>query len=152
MLTMAGGGLWQPDAEPLRKLRREIDRRSNRMKQVLTDERIRRHFLGGVSTVEEKVVKAFVGLTSNASTALKRHPKVSPKFLSARLHTLPSGACTSRESPSGKAANPLLQAARGLDPLAIHGSITDQAIERIRAVSVRRSFICLMSDVYTGAE
>ncbi|KAJ4381239.1 hypothetical protein N0V86_003588 [Didymella sp. IMI 355093] len=73
--SFVGGGLWQPDAELLRKLRREIDRRSTRIKQVLTNEPIRKAFLGGVPDDEKKVVKAFVGLTSNASTALKRHPK-----------------------------------------------------------------------------
>jgi uncharacterized protein (DUF2461 family) len=80
ILTKKGGGLWQPDAELLRKLRREIDRRSTRIKQVLTNEPIRKAFLGGVPDDEKKVVKAFIGLTSNASTALKRHPKV--KYLS----------------------------------------------------------------------
>ncbi|KAJ8105936.1 hypothetical protein OPT61_g9873 [Boeremia exigua] len=74
--SFVGGGLWQPDAEPLRKLRREFDRRSTRIKQVLTDERIRKAFLGGAPDNEKKVVKAFVGLPSNSSTALKRNPKV----------------------------------------------------------------------------
>ncbi|KAL1644503.1 hypothetical protein SLS61_008771 [Didymella pomorum] len=73
--SFVGGGLWQPDAEPLRKLRREIDRRSTRIKQILTNERIRKAFLGGAPDDEKKAVKAFIGLTSNASTALKRHPK-----------------------------------------------------------------------------
>lgn len=76
VLTNKGGGLWQPDAESLRKLRREIDRRSARMKQVLRDDRIRKEFLGGGPDDEKKVVKTFIGLTSNASNALKRNPKV----------------------------------------------------------------------------
>ncbi|KAF2629734.1 hypothetical protein BU25DRAFT_489737 [Macroventuria anomochaeta] len=76
--SFVGGGLWQPDAEPLRKLRREIDRRPIRIKQVLTDQRIRTAFLGGTPDNEKKVIKAFIGLTSNASTALKRHPKDFP--------------------------------------------------------------------------
>ena len=84
VLTDKGGGLWQPDAEALRKLRHEIDRRSTRMKEVLKDDRIRKAFLGGAPDNEKKVVKAFIGLTSNASTALKRHPKVTspPSFCS----------------------------------------------------------------------
>ncbi|KAJ4989263.1 hypothetical protein SVAN01_05168 [Stagonosporopsis vannaccii] len=87
--SFVGGGLWQPEAEPLRKLRREFDRRSTRIKQVLRDERIRRAFLGGAPDNETKIVKAFVGLPSNASNALKRHPKVSAKF---RCRPLPYDA------------------------------------------------------------
>lgn len=83
---MTGGGLWQPEAESLRKLRREFDRRSNRIKDILKEERIRKNFLGGVSTDDAKVVKAFVSLTSNASTALKRNPKVSLNLLTLRLN------------------------------------------------------------------
>lgn len=84
LLTTKGGGLWQPDAQSLGKLRREIDRRSTRIKQVLMNERIGKEFLGGVSASEKKAVKAFIGLTSNASTALKRHPKVRSFSFSAR--------------------------------------------------------------------
>ncbi|KAF3048305.1 hypothetical protein E8E12_011662 [Didymella heteroderae] len=76
--SFVGGGLWQPEAESLSKLRREIDRRSTRIKQVLTNERIRRAFLAGAPDDEKKAVKAFIGLASNASTALKRHPKDFP--------------------------------------------------------------------------
>lgn len=86
ILTLTGGGLWQPEAESLRKLRREFDRRSIKIKDILKEERIRKNFLGGVSTDEAKVVKAFVGLTSNASTALKRNPKVSLILLIERLN------------------------------------------------------------------
>ena len=86
ILTLIGGGLWQPEAEYLRKLRREFDRRSNRVKEILKGDRIRKTFLGGVSTDEAKVVKAFVSLTSNASTALKRNPKVSSSLLTHRLN------------------------------------------------------------------
>ncbi|KAF1929323.1 uncharacterized protein M421DRAFT_419853 [Didymella exigua CBS 183.55] len=82
--SFVGGGLWQPDAEPLRKLRHEIDRRSTRIKQILTNDRIRDAFLAGAPDNEKKVVKAFIGLTSNASTALKRHPKVTSFSFRAR--------------------------------------------------------------------
>jgi uncharacterized protein (DUF2461 family) len=85
ILTLTGGGLWQPEADSLRKLRREFDRRSNRIKEILKEDRIRKNFLGGVSTDEAKVVKAFVSLTSNASTALKRNPKVSLDLLTQRF-------------------------------------------------------------------
>ncbi len=79
--------MWQPDAEPLRKLRRELDRRSTRIKQVLTDERIRKAFLGGAPNNEKKVVKAFIGLDYNASNALKRNPKVSLKIQTPDIRT-----------------------------------------------------------------
>ena len=88
ILTLTGGGLWQPEAESLRKLRREFDRRSIKIKDILKEERIRKNFLGGVSTDEAKVVKAFVSLTSNASTALKRNPKVSLHLLTQRLNVI----------------------------------------------------------------
>ena len=90
ILTLTGGGLWQPEAESLRKLRREFDRRSIKIKDILKEERIRKNFLGGVSTDEAKVVKAFVSLTSNASTALKRNPKVSLSLLTQRFNVIPS--------------------------------------------------------------
>ena len=44
-------------------------------------------FLGGAPNDDKKVVKAFIGLTSNASTALKRHPKVSPNPLGPHAFT-----------------------------------------------------------------
>lgn len=76
--------MWQPDAEPLRKLRREIDRKPHKIKQILTAERLRTEFLGRAPNDEKKVIKAFIGLTANASTALKRHPKVSTSFFGSR--------------------------------------------------------------------
>ena len=51
------------------------------MKKILADERIRTAFLGRAPDDEKKVIKAFIGLTSNASTGLKRHPKVSTSLL-----------------------------------------------------------------------
>lgn len=77
---LVGGGYWQPDAPALSKLRRDIDRKPHKIKAVLTNELIRKAFLGNVKHDEKKAVKAFVNLSSNKSTALKRNPKVSKRF------------------------------------------------------------------------
>jgi hypothetical protein len=79
-LTESGGGLWQPDAAQLSALRREIDRKPHKLKRVLGRQGIRKTFLGGVGEDEERVVEAFVGSRNNASTALKRNPKVCAVF------------------------------------------------------------------------
>jgi hypothetical protein len=63
-----------PEANYLALLRQDMDRRSQRLKTVLRDERIRREFLKGVPNDEKKVVKAFVG--QNQESALKTKPKV----------------------------------------------------------------------------
>ncbi|KAF2737521.1 hypothetical protein EJ04DRAFT_417914, partial [Polyplosphaeria fusca] len=73
--SFVGGGLWHPEAEFVNKLRHDIDRKPHKIKRVLTDAGIRKSFLGGVANDEKKAVKAFVGQTSNQSTALKKHPK-----------------------------------------------------------------------------
>ncbi|KAF2872979.1 hypothetical protein BDV95DRAFT_676293 [Massariosphaeria phaeospora] len=73
--SFVGGGLWQPDAQPLTLLRREIDRKPHKLKRVLTDARVRKAFFGGVADDATKVVKAFTNQTSNKSTALKKCPK-----------------------------------------------------------------------------
>jgi hypothetical protein len=44
---------------------------------VLKDAGLRKAFFGGVPEDEKKAVKAFINQTSNRSTALKKHPKVS---------------------------------------------------------------------------
>jgi len=72
--------LWHPEAAPTAALRRDIDRRSRRLKDVLSDEAIRKDFLKGVPKNDAKVVKAFVA--ANASNALKTRPKVSYSILS----------------------------------------------------------------------
>jgi hypothetical protein len=61
-------------------MRRDIDRRPRKLKDVLADEPIRRDFLKGVPKNDAKVVKAFVA--ANASNALKTRPKVSYYALS----------------------------------------------------------------------
>jgi hypothetical protein len=69
------GGLWQPDAQQLAALRTAIDRRSQRLKQVLRGANLRKEFLGGIADVEKTVVKKFV--EENKESALKTKPKVS---------------------------------------------------------------------------
>ncbi|KAF2263430.1 hypothetical protein CC78DRAFT_534029 [Lojkania enalia] len=73
--SFVGGGLWQPEPGALNALRRDIDRKPHKIKRVLTDARIRKAFFGGIDDDEKKAVKAFTNQSSNASTALKKHPK-----------------------------------------------------------------------------
>ena len=61
-------------------MRRAIDTRPRKLKDVLSDESIRRDFLKGVPKNDAKVVKAFVA--GNAGNALKTRPKVSYSALS----------------------------------------------------------------------
>jgi len=61
-------------------MRRAIDARPRKLKDVLSDESIRRDFLKGVPKNDAKVVKAFVA--ANAGNALKTRPKVSYSALS----------------------------------------------------------------------
>lgn len=56
-------------------MRREFDRRPQRLKAVLTDDGVRKEFLNGVPKSDAKAVKAFV--SSNSENALKTKPKVS---------------------------------------------------------------------------
>ena len=72
--SFIGGGLWHPDAAPLALLRRNVDRKSQKLKQVLLDERIRKEFLGGVKAKEGDCVAKFAAL--NKENALKTKPKV----------------------------------------------------------------------------
>ncbi|OCK79759.1 hypothetical protein K432DRAFT_382782 [Lepidopterella palustris CBS 459.81] len=71
--SFVGGGLWCPEAAPLSLLRNDIDRKPHKIKQVLTDSRIRKAFFGGVADDEKKAVRAFAG--QNAENALKTKPK-----------------------------------------------------------------------------
>lgn len=72
--SFVGGGLWMPEAQQLALLRRDIDRRPERIKGVLTNAELRKHLLGGVTKDEKKAVKAFA--SQNRENALKTHPKV----------------------------------------------------------------------------
>ncbi|KAI9760581.1 MAG: hypothetical protein M4579_001550 [Chaenotheca gracillima] len=71
--SFIGGGLWHPDAIPLHSLRRSIDRKPRKIKNVLTDARLRKEFLGGIPKDENKAVRAFV--EHNKESALKTKPK-----------------------------------------------------------------------------
>ncbi|ORY12291.1 hypothetical protein BCR34DRAFT_563868 [Clohesyomyces aquaticus] len=73
--SFVGGGLWQPGAQPLALLRRDIDRKPHKIKHVLGDVGIRKAFLGGVANDDKKVVEAFTNQPENRSSALKKHPK-----------------------------------------------------------------------------
>ena len=68
-----------PEAQPLALLRRDVDRRSHKIKRVLMDAGLRKEFFGGIPKDEKKVVQAFV--KQNAETALKTKPKVSSVFI-----------------------------------------------------------------------
>ena len=72
--SFVGAGVWHPEAGPLGLLRRAVDRRSGRLKEVLMAEGMRREFLGGVKGEEGKCVAKFVEL--NRESALKTKPKV----------------------------------------------------------------------------
>lgn len=76
--SFVGGGLWMPDAAGLARLRRDVDRRPERIKRVLMHEDVRRGFLGGGGGGvgkggEKEVVERFLG--HNAENALKTKPK-----------------------------------------------------------------------------
>ena len=79
----SGSGLWMPEAQPLSLLRRDIDRKPERLRRVLTDPAMRKHILGGVPNDEKKAIKAFAA--QNASNALKTKPKVRRGLLRALL-------------------------------------------------------------------
>jgi hypothetical protein len=72
-VVFAAGGLWMPEASPLGLLRRDIDRRPNKLKQALRAESIRKEFLGGVKVDDSEIVQRFVA--HNAENALKTKPK-----------------------------------------------------------------------------
>lgn len=70
-----GSGLWHPDAAPVALLRTEIDQRSERLRGVLMEPRMRKQIFGGVAKDEKKAVRAFC--EQNKENALKTKPKVS---------------------------------------------------------------------------
>lgn len=75
LLPALGGGLWMPESRALALLRRDIDRKPQKIKRVLTDAGLRKEFFSGVVDDEKKAVRAFVSQSSE--NALKRKPKVS---------------------------------------------------------------------------
>lgn len=63
-----------PEAQPLALLRRDIDRRPERIRKVLLDPAMRKHLLGGVRNDEKQAITAFT--KQNQENALKSKPKV----------------------------------------------------------------------------
>lgn len=72
--SFVGAGMWHPEAAPVAAMRRDFDRKSHKLKEVLMGAELRKEFLGGVSKEEGKVVAKFVGM--NGEGALKTKPKV----------------------------------------------------------------------------
>jgi uncharacterized protein (TIGR02453 family) len=72
--SFVGGGLWAPDATPLAQLRRDVDRKSHKLKAVLMNEQIRKHFFNGIGKNEKKAVEVFI--SHNSESMLKTKPKV----------------------------------------------------------------------------
>ncbi|OQO07185.1 hypothetical protein B0A48_07754 [Cryoendolithus antarcticus] len=71
--TPYSGGLWHPEAAPTAAMRRDIDRRPNRLKDILLEPRVRRDFLKNAPASAQKAVKAFI--STNEENALKTRPK-----------------------------------------------------------------------------
>lgn len=71
-----GGGCWHPEAQSLARLRDDIDKHPERLKNVLLTDALRKEFLNAAPKKEEKVVKAFVSAKHNKDNALKTKPKV----------------------------------------------------------------------------
>ena len=72
--SFVGAGIWHPEAEPLALLRRAVDRKSHKLKEVLMNSLIRKELLGGIPKDEKEAVKAFCA--GNSENALKSKPKV----------------------------------------------------------------------------
>jgi hypothetical protein len=90
-----------PEAQPLALLRRNIDRKPEVIKRVLTDAALRKKVLGGIPNDEKKVVKAFA--LHNAESALKTKPKVrlnlcQSKHSSSRVYFLYCVSCIDLEA------------------------------------------------------
>jgi len=62
-----------PEARPLALLRRNIDRKPTKLREVLSEPRMRKQILGVTSSDEKKAVKAFAD--QNKENALKTKPK-----------------------------------------------------------------------------
>lgn len=77
--SFVGAGVWQPEAPPMALMRKDLDKKSHKIKQVLMAPEMRREFLGAIGADETKAVKAFVGM--NKENALKTKPKVCARSL-----------------------------------------------------------------------
>ncbi|KAK0507353.1 hypothetical protein JMJ35_010391 [Cladonia borealis] len=71
--SFVGAGVWHPEPAPMALLRKEIDKKSHKIKEVLMAPDMRKEFFGGIGPDEKKAVKAFVGM--NTENALKTKPK-----------------------------------------------------------------------------
>ena len=72
--SFIAGGVWQPESPPMALMRKDLDKKSHKIKNVLMAPAMRKEFLGGIGADEKKAVKAFVGM--NQENALKTKPKV----------------------------------------------------------------------------
>ena len=70
--SFVGAGLWHPDAAPLALLRKDIDRKSHKIKRVLMEPQLRKIFLHGAKN-EKDSIKAFT--KCNEENMLKTKPK-----------------------------------------------------------------------------
>ncbi|KAL2846262.1 hypothetical protein BJX68DRAFT_126552 [Aspergillus pseudodeflectus] len=71
--SFVGAGLWHPEADKLALLRDDIDNNSERLKDVLRQEGLRREFFGGIPDDEDEAIQAFA--KQNSESALKTKPK-----------------------------------------------------------------------------
>ncbi|KAG8528667.1 uncharacterized protein KY384_006354 [Bacidia gigantensis] len=71
--SFVGAGVWHPEAAPLALLRRNVDKKSRLLKEVLKEERMRKEFLKGAKKDDKEVVKKFVEI--NGESALKTKPR-----------------------------------------------------------------------------
>ena len=72
--SFVGAGVWHPEAPPMALMRKDVDKKSHKLKQVLMASGLRKEFFGGIPSDEKKAVKAFVGM--NTENMLKTKPKV----------------------------------------------------------------------------
>lgn len=77
--SFVGAGVWHPEAAPMALMRRDIDRKSRKIKSVLVGPDLRKEFFGGIGPDEGKAVKAFIGM--NMENMLKTKPRVCCLFL-----------------------------------------------------------------------
>jgi len=72
--SFVGAGVWHPEAPPMALMRKDVDKKSYKIKEVLMGADMRREFFGGIKADEKKAVKAFVSM--NTENMLKTKPKV----------------------------------------------------------------------------
>ncbi|KAI4221795.1 MAG: hypothetical protein L6R40_008612 [Gallowayella cf. fulva] len=121
--SFIGGGLWCPEAAPLAAMRRDIDRKSHKLRSVLLDPAMRKEFLGGIPKDEKKAVKAFV--EQNKENALKTKPKgydaENPNIALLRLRNYTAGRKLSDDEVVGpKAPERIAALMAALTPFITH--------------------------------